>query len=85
MIALGSYTEVSATVARTKATDIRERLQQGVDPVEYRKPEKLKQKATILGTFRAIAEEWHNYKSKAWAKETARKHEKYSMIHYSPS
>ena len=73
MIGLGSYTEVPATVARIEAAEIRERLRQGVDPVEYRKAEKLEQKAAIRGTFRAIAEEWHNHKSKAWAKETARK------------
>lgn len=73
MIGLGSYTEVSATVARIEAAEIRERLRQGVDPVEYKKAEKLEQKTAIRGTFRAIAEEWHNHKSKAWAKETERK------------
>jgi integrase len=73
MIGLGSHTEVSATIARIEAAEIRERLRQGVDPVEHRKAEKLEQKTAILGTFRAIAEEWQNHKSKAWAKETARK------------
>ncbi len=73
MIGLGSYTEVSATDARVEASEIRERLRQGVDPVEYKKAEKIEQKTAIRGTFRAIAEEWHAHKSKAWAKETARK------------
>lgn len=73
MIGLGSCSEVSANVARIETEEIRERLRQGIDPVDYRKSEKLKQKNAIRGTFKAIAEEWHAYKTKGWAKETARK------------
>jgi len=73
MIGLGSYIEVSTTNVRVEAAEIRERLRQGVDPVDFRKAKKLEQKTVIRGTFKAISEEWHAYKSQAWAKETARK------------
>ncbi|MDR4514905.1 integrase arm-type DNA-binding domain-containing protein [Nitrosomonas sp.] len=73
MIGLGSYPEVSATAARIEATEVRTRLRRGIDPVEYRKSEKLEQQTAIRGTFRAIAEEWYSHKAKGWAKETARK------------
>ncbi|MDO8895307.1 integrase arm-type DNA-binding domain-containing protein [Nitrosomonas sp.] len=73
MIGLGSYPEVSATVARIETEEIRERLRQRIDPVDYKKSEKLKQKTAIRGAFKAIAEEWYTHKAKGWAKETARK------------
>lgn len=57
MIGLGSYSSISLTAARTKATHIREKLQQGIDPVEDKKHEKQKQKIALRGTFKALAEE----------------------------
>lgn len=73
MIGLGSYPDISATIARAHADEIRQRLLQGIDPVDHKKSEKLKQETAIRGTFKAVAEEWYTHKSKGWAKETARK------------
>jgi len=73
MIGLGSYPDISATIARAHADEIRQRLLQGIDPVDHKKSEKLKQETAIRGTFKAIAEEWYAHKSKGWAKETGRK------------
>ncbi|MCG7755639.1 MAG: integrase arm-type DNA-binding domain-containing protein [Nitrosomonas sp.] len=73
MIGLGSYPDISATIARAHADEIRQRLLQGIDPVDHKKSEKLKQETAIRGTFKAVAEEWYAHKSKGWAKETARK------------
>ncbi len=73
MIGLGSHPDVSATMARTHAEEIRQRLIQGIDPVDHKKTEKLKQETLIRGAFKVIAEEWYTHKAKGWAKETARK------------
>lgn len=73
MIGLGSYPDISATIARAHADEIRQRLLQGIDPVDHKKSEKLKQETAIRGIFKAVAEEWYTHKSKGWAKETARK------------
>ncbi|GJL76092.1 integrase arm-type DNA-binding domain-containing protein [Nitrosomonas sp.] len=73
MIGLGSYIEVSAAAARAEAAEIRGRLRNGIDPVDYRKAEKLEKQTAIRGTFKAIAEEWYSHKAKGWAKETTRK------------
>lgn len=73
MIGLGSYPDISATIARAHADEIRQRLLQGIDPVDHKKSEKLKQETAIRGTFKAVAEEWYAHKSKGWAKETGRK------------
>ncbi|PTQ77440.1 integrase [Nitrosomonas oligotropha] len=73
MIGLGSYPDISATIARAHADEIRQRLLQGIDPVDHKKSEKLKQETAIRGTFKAVAAEWYAHKSKGWAKETARK------------
>lgn len=73
MIGLGSYPDVSASIARIQAEEIQQRLRQGIDPVEHKKSEKQKQETAIRGTFKAIADDWYNHKAKGWAKETARK------------
>jgi integrase len=73
MIGLGSYPDISATIARAHADEIRQRLLQGIDPVDHKKSEKLKQETATRGAFKVIAEEWYTHKSKGWAKETARK------------
>ncbi len=73
MIGLGSYPDVSASIARIQAEEIQQRLRQGIDPVEHKKSEKQKQETAIRGTFKAIAEEWYVHKAKGWAKETTRK------------
>lgn len=73
MLGLGSYPDVSASAARIAAEEIRQRLRQGIDPVDYKKSERLKQETSIRGTFKVIAEEWYSHKTKEWAKETARK------------
>jgi integrase len=74
MIGVGSYPEITATAARIKVSEIRERLRRGIDPVEHKKAEKLELQTAIRGTFKAMAEEWFSEKVKGgWAKETARK------------
>ncbi|MDP1933527.1 MAG: integrase arm-type DNA-binding domain-containing protein, partial [Nitrosomonas sp.] len=73
MVGLGSYPDVSASAARIEAEEIRQKLRQEIDPVDYKKSEKLRQKSAIRGAFKAIAEEWYAHKANGWAKETARK------------
>ena len=70
MVGLGSC---PLEAARIQADQLRERIRQGIDPVEYKKSEKIKQKAIVRGSFMVIAEEWYAHKVKEWASETARK------------
>lgn len=70
---LGSYPRVSIIDARKKANEYREKLKQGVDPLEAKKADKQREKAATRGAFKAIAEEWYTHKAKGWASETARK------------
>lgn len=64
---------MSASATRIEAAEIRQKLRQEIDPIDYKKSEKLKQKAAIRGAFETVAEEWYTHKAKGWAKETARK------------
>ncbi len=73
MIGLGSYPDVPVAVARANADEVRQRLINGIDPVEHKKSEKLKQRKLNRGTFKAVSEEWYAKKSREWADETCRK------------
>lgn len=73
MIGVGSYPEFSLTAARTESNKWREKIAQGIDPVEERKTDRMARKAIVRGSFQAMAEEWFTHKSKSWATETARK------------
>ncbi|MEN3045301.1 MAG: Arm DNA-binding domain-containing protein, partial [Candidatus Hydrothermales bacterium] len=61
-IALGSYPEVSLSQARELAGELRKLLQQGIDPIRWKKEKELKRK----NTFRAIAEEFLEKFSPNW-------------------
>ncbi|MBX3616823.1 Arm DNA-binding domain-containing protein [Nitrosomonas sp.] len=79
MLGLGSYPDVTASAARIAAEEIRQRLRQGIDPVEYKKSERLKQEIAIRGTFKAVSEEWYNGPKKPPVRQG-----KYWMIPYYP-
>ncbi|HZQ00783.1 MAG TPA: integrase arm-type DNA-binding domain-containing protein [Reyranella sp.] len=58
LLALGSYPEVSLKDARNKRDEARSRLQQGFDPGEVRKLERLTRAKEAATTFRVVAEEY---------------------------
>jgi len=57
-MALGVYPKTSLKRARQKHFEAREKLNQGIDPAEYKKLEKLTSKIAAANSFEAIALEW---------------------------
>lgn len=70
-LALGSYPDVSLTVAR-KARDAAKLIKsEGRDPVQVRKIEKLKATRTDGDTFKAVALEWYAKQAPQWSEAHA--------------
>jgi integrase len=57
-IALGSYREVSLADARRKHSDVRRKVQEGIDPLAERKREKLVAHFNAANTFGEVAKEY---------------------------
>ncbi|MEQ5837460.1 integrase arm-type DNA-binding domain-containing protein [Marinobacter sp. NFXS9] len=57
-LSLGSYPEVSLKQARAARDDARALLEEGKDPVTYRKVENTKRQVAAENTFKAVAEDW---------------------------
>ena len=55
-LALGRYSEISLSEARTFRSEARSLLARNIDPCENRKAEKVARLIAVSGTFRAIAE-----------------------------
>lgn len=75
-LALGVYPEVSLKEAREKHQEARSKLNQGVDPGEVRKVEKLTRYLAAAESFEAVGREWFNQvmpeKSKSYRERTGR-------------
>jgi integrase len=68
MLALGIYPEISLSEARQRRDEAKRQVANAIDPSEQKKVEKQARKATVESTFKAIALEWHAYKSPNWSK-----------------
>jgi integrase len=78
-LSLGTYPETGLALARRKAEDARKLISEGVDPSETRKAERTKQSVEIeaerraneglppLGSFEAVAREWHEARREEWS------------------
>lgn len=73
MYSLGKYPLVSLAAARSLAQHARDMLADNIDPANEKRKQKVAQRAIARDTFKAVAEDWYDHKSKGWAKETARK------------
>ncbi|TXS96197.1 DUF4102 domain-containing protein [Parahaliea maris] len=75
-LALGTYPDVSLKAARQRHRTARELLEQGTDPCEVRKVEKLTRHLAAAESFEAVAREWFNQtmpeKSKSYQDRTGR-------------
>ncbi|EDM6247648.1 integrase [Salmonella enterica subsp. enterica serovar Muenchen] len=70
-LSIGVYPDISLAEARNRRDEARRLLADGQDPTEKKKLEKLTRKISIENTFHALALEWHQHKSAAWAKNTS--------------
>lgn len=70
-LALGSYPDVSLKAARLARDAAKIKKSQGVDPVQAKKLEKLKNTRTSGDTFKAIALEWYGKQAPQWSESHA--------------
>jgi hypothetical protein len=66
-MALGSYPAVSLAEARRARDAARLQKHEGLNPVQFRKVEKLKASNPGGGTFRDVALEWYGKQSSQWS------------------
>ncbi|PJK11619.1 integrase [Lysobacteraceae bacterium NML95-0200] len=65
-LSLGTYPETSLAEARAKREDAKRLLQNGIDPGQQRKAEKLAGAERAANTFEALALEWLEVKRSEW-------------------
>lgn len=66
-LALGSYPTVSLKAARLARDAARKAREQGANPVQQRKAERLSTSASSANTFEAVAREFHQSKAEGWS------------------
>lgn len=72
-LALGTYPDVSLARARERHAEARKQLADGIDPAAAKQEAKHAARVASANSFESVACEWHEGKSKAWAKVTADK------------
>lgn len=70
-LALGVHPDVSLADARSRRDEARKVLAEGSDPAEKKRLDKLTRKISSGNTFHALALEWHQHKTRTWAKSTS--------------
>ena len=71
-LSLGVYPKTGLKQARKKRQEAQELLEQGVDPSQQRKEEKLAQKIASVDNFEALAREWFDKQKGAWVERYSR-------------
>jgi integrase len=66
LLALGTYPEISLSVARKKRDEARELLASGVDPGQAKQREKAAKKQANDNSFETVAHEWHENNKAYW-------------------
>ena len=65
-LAFGVYPEISLREAREKKTEARRLLREGIDPSLKKKKEQLIRKNEDSDSFRDVATDWYDFRSKEW-------------------
>lgn len=73
LLALGVYPDVGLKDARNRRDEAKSLVEEGIDPGQQRKVEKLTAVLSAANTFEAIAIEWQKHNEKHWAPITAHK------------
>ncbi len=72
-LALGVYPDVSIKDARKRRDTAKRQIDEGIDPAQQRKVDKLTAVLSSANTFQAVAIEWQEHHAKRWAPITANK------------
>lgn len=70
-LAFGVYPEISLAKARERRAEAKELLSDGIDPMQYKKEQKLVKKLEAGNTFEFIAREWWEMKLPTWSESHA--------------
>jgi len=73
LISLGVYPATAIKTARKKRESAKEELARGIDPSQQRKADKALRMADRENTFKAVATEWFESRSRTWAKSNSAK------------
>lgn len=65
-LALGTYPQVSLKEAREKREIAKKKLEEGLDPSQEKKLEKLQRNINSENSFQSIATEWHSKQLERW-------------------
>ena len=71
LLALGVYPRVTLKEARIKREAAKKLLDQGIDPSEQQRREKLQQQIVYENSFENVAREWHKQKIHTWKPDHA--------------
>lgn len=72
-LGLGGYPEVSGTLARQKAAELRADAAEGKNPITSKQSRQAAELAANNNTFEALAREWHTSRLKSWDAGTAKR------------
>ena len=71
LLAVGVYPDVLLSDARKKRDEAKKILAAGGDPGTAKQDEKRERERAVVNSFKAVALEWHTYKSAKWTDEYA--------------
>jgi integrase len=72
-LGLGGYPEVSGSLARQKAAELRADASEGKNPLASKQARKAEEQAAADNTFEHLAREWHASRLSGWDAGTARR------------
>lgn len=75
LMALGAYPDISLAQARQAADAARKLLATGIDPMDQRKADKIKQHQAVENTFREVAKRWWAH----WSPARSARHAEYTI------
>ena len=73
LLALGTYPDIGLKKARARLSEARQQLADGIDPCAAKQAEKRKRADRAMGSFEAVALEWHAKQRGAWSTDYADK------------
>lgn len=72
-LGLGGYPQVSGSLARKKAAELRKEIAHGEDPIANKRARQAAQLEAATNTFEVLAREWIQIRAPGWEDSTARR------------